>query len=231
MTDQTTQTQQTDRVTQAELSRRLNVSRSAVSKAIKTGRITAGTDGRFDPEEAERQWRANTRDHLRAASESPAAKSKAVGYAEARAKRERHLANISEMREAEMRGRSMKTELVLDIIANLNFGWRSFIDHLPIHLAKVAIGKRDLGEIEMAIEREIDDRMEDLSELMGRLAYQDKSLALPPSPLEQELLERMAADTQRRLNAIYSKAFAEVVELIKRHIGIDLPDWDFVKSE
>ncbi len=219
------------RITQAELSRRLQVSRSAVTKAVKSGRITAGEDGRFDPEEAERQWRANTRPNMKAAPFSPAAKSKATGYAESRAKKERHLANIVEMREAEISGRSMKTELALDIISNVHFAWRGFLDHLPVHLARAALGKRDIGELETAIDQEINRRLAGMPEFMGRVAYQGKSLELPPSPLEREILERMWADTRRRLNAIYAKAFREIAELVKKRIGVDLPEWDFVKSD
>lgn len=219
-----------DRITQAELARRLQVSRSAVTKAVQSGRITAGADGRFDPEEAERQWRANTRPNMKGASTSPAAKNKATGYAEARAKKERHAANILEMREAEVRGLLMKKELALEIAANLNFGWRGFVDHLPIHLARAVHGLRDLDEVETAIEAEINRRLAGLEGYMGRLTYQEKSYELPPSPLEREILDRMAADTRRRLNAVYAKAFREVAELVKRKIGIDLPEWGFVKE-
>ena len=219
------------RITQAELARRLQVSRSAVTKAVQSGRITAGEDGRFDPEEAERQWRANTRPNMKAASASPAAKSKATGYAESRAKKERHAANILEMREAEIRGRMMKTELVLDIVSNLNFGWRGFLDNLPIHLAKAVYGINDLDKLEIAIEQEINRRMDGMPVFMERLAYQGKALELPPSPVEREILENMWADTRKRLNVIYGQAFREVVELVKQRIGVDLPEWDFVKDE
>jgi pyruvate/2-oxoglutarate dehydrogenase complex dihydrolipoamide acyltransferase (E2) component len=40
--------------------RHRGVSPEAVSKAVKTGRITAGPDGKIDPEAADRQWEANT---------------------------------------------------------------------------------------------------------------------------------------------------------------------------
>jgi len=224
-------TENQERITQAELARRLQVSRSAVTKAVKSGRITAGDDGRFDPEEAERQWRANTRPNLKAASASPAAKSKATGYAEARAKKERHAANILEMREAEVRGQLMKKELAMEIASNLNFAWRGFLDHLPIHLARAAHGIHDLAELESVIEAEINRRLEGLEAYAGRLSYQDKFIGLPPSPLELDILERMAADTRRRLNAIYAKAFREVVDLVKQKIGVELPEWRFLKDE
>jgi hypothetical protein len=42
----------------------LGVTRSAVTKAVRTGRITPGPDGLFNLEEAAREWRANTRQRL-----------------------------------------------------------------------------------------------------------------------------------------------------------------------
>src|SRR3989304_5281631 len=40
--------------------RHRGVSPEAVSKAVKTGRITAGTDGKIDPKKADLEWEANT---------------------------------------------------------------------------------------------------------------------------------------------------------------------------
>lgn len=40
--------------------RHRGVSPEAVSKAVKTGRITTGPDGKIDPEAADRQWDENT---------------------------------------------------------------------------------------------------------------------------------------------------------------------------
>jgi hypothetical protein len=42
----------------------LGVTRSAVTKAVRTGRVTPGADGLFNLEEAVREWRANTRQRL-----------------------------------------------------------------------------------------------------------------------------------------------------------------------
>lgn len=40
--------------------KRRRVSPEAVSKAVRTGRITAGPDGKIDPERADREWEENT---------------------------------------------------------------------------------------------------------------------------------------------------------------------------
>lgn len=162
---------------------------------------------------------------------SPAARSKATGYAESRAKKERHAANILEMREAEIRGKMMETALALDLIANVHFAWRGFLDHLPIHLATAAYGKQELGEMETAIEREIDARLEHMPDLMQRVTYQTKALELPPSPLEQEILDRMFRDVNKRLKGVYAKAFREIMDLTFKPFGIMIPRWSFVEDE
>jgi hypothetical protein len=221
-----------ERITQAELARRLKVTRGAVTKAAKSGRITAGPDGLFDPEEAERQWRANTRQNMK--SVSPAAKSKATGYAEARAKKERHAANILEMREAELAGRTIKTELALEMMGNISWAWRGFLDHLPIHLAKAAYGKLDLGEMETAIEREIDTRLENLAEMMDRVTYQGKALELPPSPLEKEILERVEKDmrervarkiTEEEIHRFMANTWDQLAGVLQKRNGFRLPTY------
>lgn len=62
-------------VTQAEYARRRNVAKSAVSKAVKEGRITL-IGGKIDPAVADIQWAQNTRargDSGRSATQTPAA--------------------------------------------------------------------------------------------------------------------------------------------------------------
>lgn len=62
-------------VTQAEYARRRNVAKSAVSKAVKEGRITL-IGGKIDPTVADIQWAQNTRargDSGRSATQTPAA--------------------------------------------------------------------------------------------------------------------------------------------------------------
>lgn len=48
------------RMTQAEYARHRRVSRPAVLKAVRSGRIRLGPDGRIDPAEADAAWRRNT---------------------------------------------------------------------------------------------------------------------------------------------------------------------------
>ena len=50
----------TARMTQAQYARHRGVSRPAVLKAIRSGRIRLGQDGKIDPVEADASWRRNT---------------------------------------------------------------------------------------------------------------------------------------------------------------------------
>lgn len=83
------------RITQAELARRLNVSRPSVSKAVKSGRITPDEDGLFDPVQAELDWLANTRQKAKGITDKG---KDASGYAAARARKENALARMAELR-------------------------------------------------------------------------------------------------------------------------------------
>lgn len=199
----------TERINAAELSRRLEVTRGAVSKAVKSGRITPGEDGFFDAEEAARQWTANTRPAMKATA-SPAAKSKATGYAEARARKERATASIAEMQEAQMRKTMMETHLCGELAANLNWAWSGFVDSLPVHLARAVQGKQSFADTEAAIEAAIRDRMADLPALVKKAVMQAGMVELPPSPLEKAILERMQAGSNARAGEAVRKLWVEI---------------------
>lgn len=201
-----------ERINAAELSRRLEVTRGAVSKAVKSGRITPGEDGLFDPEEAELQWRANTRTTLKA-SASPAARNKSTHYAEARARKETAAASMLEMQEAQMRGKVVDTQLCTELAANVGWAWREFVDTLPVHLARAVYGKQGFQEIEIAIDTEIQTLMAPLPDLVDRAALQAVALKLPPSPLEKAILERMQAGVNARARETIRMLLADVARV------------------
>lgn len=106
-----TTTEQKDpsgRITQAELARRLKVSRPSVSKAVKSGRIVPDEDGLFDPVEAELQWLANTRP--KAQGITTKGKGAGNGYAQARARKETALARMAELRLEQAEGELIPKE-------------------------------------------------------------------------------------------------------------------------
>lgn len=104
----------TGRITQAELARRLKVSRPSVSKAVKAGRVTPDDDGLFDPIEAELQWVSNTRTNAHG-KRKPAA----GGYAEARGRKESALARMAELRLAQAEGNLIERSSVDFALADL----------------------------------------------------------------------------------------------------------------
>ncbi|MDA8129666.1 MAG: hypothetical protein M0Z73_13350 [Betaproteobacteria bacterium] len=157
------------RVTQAELARRLKVTRGAVSKAVKSGRITPDEDGLFDPAEAELQWIANSRPNVKA-TQSPAAKSRASGYADARARKENALASMAELRLAQAAGTLMEKSDVDFILADTGATLRALMENLPDRLAPLIVGLRDMEAIHAAISEAADHVLSELSAHCARRA-------------------------------------------------------------
>lgn len=142
---------QPKRVTQAELARLLGVSRTAVSKAAKSGRITAGEDSHFDLEKALTDWKNNTRAAVKAATGSGSSRLRGgqPKYASARARKEHHLANIAAMREQQMLGELCKTSDVVsagnEIGIVIRFHLDALLNSLPGEIAHHDID--DVAEI------------------------------------------------------------------------------------
>lgn len=140
------------RVTQAELARHLNVSRAAVNKAVKAGRITSGEDGLFDPEQAGEDWKNNTRSAAVAAKRSADRPKRQPGgqpkYASARARKEHHLANMAAIKEQEMLGRLVSRDVARYVLEDAGTCLRVAFEELSMRLAPQLYG---LGINEMAI--------------------------------------------------------------------------------
>lgn len=111
-----------ERVTKADMARRLNVTPSAISKAIAAGRLTADADGLIDPVAGEAQWAANRRRQRRRHRDAPqvegAAASPAVAGAEGsdywshKTRREKAEAQLAELRLAEQAGTLVLREAI-----------------------------------------------------------------------------------------------------------------------
>lgn len=155
----------TGRITQAELARRLKVSRPSVHKAIKTGRIKPDEDGLFDPIEAELAWVANTRQ-----SAQGKRKAAAGGYAEHRARKEAALARMAELRlaqaERELAPRAEFDFVLEDLAATL----RGLVENLADQLAPRVFQKPSIAEIHAIISTAGDELLFELSAAMERRA-------------------------------------------------------------
>lgn len=154
------------RITQAELARHLNVSRAAVHKAVKAGRITPGADGLFDIEQAREDWQNNTRSAVAAAQRSAAGPKRERGgqpkYASARARKEHHLANMAAIKEQELLGRLLAREDAEFAFRHIGTTLRAGLEQMGTRLAPLLYGH---GVAQMA--NVIDEAMRQFLEDFG----------------------------------------------------------------
>ena len=156
---------QPKRVTQAELARLLGVSRTAVNKAVKSGRITAGEDDHFDLEKALTDWKNNTRAAVKAATRSSSTRLRGgqPKYASARARKEHHLANIASMREQQMLGALCQTSEVVSAGNEIGIVIRSRLDAL-VNSLPGEIAHRDSDDITEILDRKFIELLQGISE-------------------------------------------------------------------
>jgi hypothetical protein len=155
----------TGRITQAELARRLKVSRPSVSKAVKSGRITPDEDGLFDPIEAELQWVSNTRPSVRG-------KRKATpgAYSDARARKETALARMAELRLAQTEGNLLERSAVDYALDDLGAILRGLMDSFPDRVAPLVFQRQTLDEVHALLSDAGNDVLLELSAALERRA-------------------------------------------------------------
>lgn len=153
------------RITQAELARRLKVSRASVSKALKVGRITADGDGLFDPIEAELQWVANTRPSIRGKR-----KGATGGYAEARGRKEAALARMAELRLAQAEGDLVERAAVDFVLDDAGAVLRALMEGLPDRVAPLVYQRQTLDEVHAILSEATDNVLRELSAALERRA-------------------------------------------------------------
>lgn len=153
------------RITQAELARRLKVSRPSVSKAVKTGRITPDEDGLFDPVEAELQWLSNTRPKAQGITTKGKHSS---GYAEARARKEHALARMAELRLEQATGALVEMADVEFVLLDNAQTLQGLLDNLPDRLAAPLLAVRDVEGIRRYLEDAFFQLRHDLADTLER---------------------------------------------------------------
>lgn len=159
----------TGRITQAELARRLKVSRPSVSKAVKAGRVTPDEDGLFDPIEAELQWVSNTRQTGRGKR-----KATAGGYAEARGRKETALARMAELRLAQTEGALLAREDVDYALDDLGAILRGLMENFADRVAPLVFKRPAIEETHSIIAEACNDV---LLELSAALEHRAKELS------------------------------------------------------
>ena len=160
---------------QAEYARRRGVSRQAVAKAIKQGRITVLPDGGLDPEIADREWAANRGAKMPAAP-APAAHvnrrqlpepfdpTEFLTFDEARALREQYAAERERLKLEQEAG-------LLIEAAEVKAAWfaalrtvRERLLNVPDRLAQQLAAEGDAAQVHAALLQEIRFVLENLSD-------------------------------------------------------------------
>jgi phage terminase Nu1 subunit (DNA packaging protein) len=161
----------TEKITQAELARCLKVSRGAVSKAVKGGRITPDDEGLFDPIEAELQWLENTRPSInRQSATSKSANTGQHAYAQARARKESALASMAELRLAQTQKDLIPREDVDFVLNDFGSTLRGLMESLPDRLAPIILPMNDMESVSAAIAEAANEILLELSNTMERRA-------------------------------------------------------------
>lgn len=151
-------------VSQAEYARRRGVSRPAVLKAVKSGRIVL-IDGKIDPEVADIQWAKNTAPRVQADAPTRAAAIEPretlpdavepVSLNEARARREAVMASLAELELAERRGELVSAAGVEKALASKILGARDALDALADRLSPLLAAESDASKVYAMLRREI----------------------------------------------------------------------------
>lgn len=169
-----------NRVTKSEYAKLRGCAPSAVTRAIKEGRITTiQVDGRelIEVAVADIQWQANTRARVDSSSAAAVASlpvppqiivANEVGqpttsYEEARRRRETAEANLAEMKQAEMQGTLIRADAVRSAWAAKITGARDALLQIPSRIAPVLAAETDLVRVTALLEAELRQALADLS--------------------------------------------------------------------
>lgn len=152
--------------------RHRGVSPEAVSKAVKTGRITTEPNGKIDPERADQEWDANT-DPSRNAPRAPkihdndeASRTPATGlppYSQSRAIREAYEARLSKLDFEVKSGKLINADEVRVVAFNASRMARDKMMGLPDRVSSILAGISDGHEINKLLSAEIRLMCEELS--------------------------------------------------------------------
>lgn len=165
-----------NRVTKSEYAKLRGCAPSAVTRAIKEGRITTiMLDGRevIEVAVADIQWQQNTRARVDSSAASVVAErppmivANEVGgvssYEDARRRRETAEASIAEMKQAEMEGVLIRADAVRTAWAAKITGARDALLQIPSRLAPQLAAESDLVAVTGLLEAELRQALADLS--------------------------------------------------------------------
>jgi hypothetical protein len=156
------------KLTQAEYARHRGVSRPAVLKAVRTGRIRLDADGRIDPVEADASWQRNTDpSRQRARSAQKPARATSTGHSDyhaSRAVREAYMAKLAQLEYEAKSGKLIDAEESRRAAFEDNRRVRDLLLALPDRTAALLAGISDAAECHRLLTTEIRRACEELSD-------------------------------------------------------------------
>jgi hypothetical protein len=154
-----------ERVSQAELARRLNVTPSAIARAVREGRVEVGPDGLVDVAAGRAQWLANRQRRPRRSrsaepglgglAEPPSAVKDSGQFWDARTRREHAEAELAELKAAEQRGDLMRRDAIVRELAPRLVELRDALEVLSERLGNLVAVESDPTECRRMIRDEI----------------------------------------------------------------------------
>lgn len=154
--------------------KQIQLSHTAVQRAVKEGRITPEPDGTIDPQKANAQWAANTRRRIDSAalpisSETPEPRASNIpDYKESRALREAFAARIAKLEYEEKRGKLVNIDEVKVSVFNKARRLRDRILQVPRKTApeivSIVTATPDVRSVEECIANALREALEDLSD-------------------------------------------------------------------
>jgi len=176
------------RLTEAALARELGVSRQAINQLVQKGQLTKSEDGLIDVDSAKRELANTTRPAAKTAEAvaamapaaatapavAPAAAAAttaggATSFHVARTLNEAALAEINQLKAAELRGELIRVDAVLAALAGLLSSSRDAFMQLPARLAPVLAAESDAGKVHDLLVAEIHQCLTQLAAAPARV--------------------------------------------------------------
>jgi len=154
-------------VNQSQLSKELGVSRMAITKAVKSGRLAKLPNGKLDLEKAIEDWHRNgniaKRGFRTQQENSPSSIDDFAKFNQARAEREGALAALAKLELKDKENSLVDAEVMKKAIADLTRMTKNHFLSLPKKLAHVLVGLADERAIAKKIHEELVTALQSLT--------------------------------------------------------------------
>ena len=152
-------------LSQAAYARHRGVSREAVNRAIREGRIPVGANGRINPAEADAAWERNTtpRPDAHPAPALAGGDTEPMSLNEARTRHESAKAKLAELELGERSGQLIPVSEMRDVAFRASRAARDLLQSIPDRVAEVLLGQTDANEIRRLLHDEIGRAVDELA--------------------------------------------------------------------